>query len=82
MGKQRIVIKRSIKESQLFDQMPSRRGDFWNLLLCHGGYLVDMVLVLTTIDGCTQPLDAYHWYPRSLLKTLLMVSGIVLAHVY
>ena len=81
MDKQRIIIKRSTKEAELFDQMPSRHGDFWELLLCHGGSLFDKVYMIATNDGCTLPSDAYRWYPRSLFKSLLLVI-VILCHVY
>ena len=81
LDKQRIVIRRSVKEAQLFDQMPSRHGDFWELLLCHGGNIFDRVYMIAVKDGCTMPLDLYRWYPRSLFKTLLLVR-VILTHVY
>ena len=78
MDKQRIVISRSVKEVQLFDHMPSQFEDWWLTLICHGGSLFDMVFVIAARNGCTEtPLDAYRWYPRSLLKTLLLVSAIL-----
>ena len=79
---QRIVIMRSVKEAELFDQLPSQQEDFLELLLCHGGSLFDKIYIEATKDGCTQLLDSYRWYPRSLFKTLLLVRCIVLAHVY
>ena len=81
MDKQRIVIMRGVKEAELFDQMPSRHEDFWELLLCHGGRLFDHIFVIAAKYGCTQSSVAYYWYPRSLFKTLLLVSAI-LAHIY
>ena len=56
--------------------------DFWVTLLCHGGSHFYTVSVNIAKDGsCIQPLTLpaeYRWYPRSLLKTLLLVSGEIL----
>ena len=78
--KQRIVIRRSVKEAELFDQMPSRNGEFWELLLCHGGNIVDKFFVIATKNGCTQSTNTMSWYPRCLIKSLLLVSAVLLAY--
>jgi len=79
VDKQRIVIGRSLEEAELFDQKPwwLNEEHLWELLLCRGGTIFDMVHVLFT-DTQSVAVDAYHWYPRSLLKTLLLVSAILL----
>jgi len=77
--KQDIIITRGIGHADLFDQMPSLGEDFWVTLLCHGGGHLDECRV--SIDdheaesGNTRPLAAYRWYPRTLFKTLLLVSA-------
>jgi len=74
---QQIVIRRSVKDVELFDQMPSPlHGDWWLTLLCRGGNIFDMIFVIAAKNGCTQPLPTYRWYTRSLFKSLLLVSAI------
>ena len=81
MDKQRIVIWRSVAEAELFDQKPllsqHNEDDYWQLLLCRGGTIFDMVHVVADEEGCAQTADAYRWYPRSLFKALLLVSAVL-----
>ena len=84
MDKQRIVIMRSVKEADLFDQMPSPlHGDWWLTLLCHSSRLFDRVIVDIVIEESSKrsrPVYHYHWYPRCIFKSLLLVSAILLAN--
>ena len=86
VDKQRIVIRRNTDEAELFNQKPTLlqhydedEDDYWLTLLCHGGRIFDLVHVMADKEGCKQSvaLDAYRWYPRSLFKTLLLVSAIL-----
>jgi len=82
VDKQRIVIRRSFEEAELFDQKPSSLNEqFWELLLCRGGSILDKIFVVVDKEGCcaqsVAAVDAYRWYPRSLLKTLLLVSTVL-----
>ena len=79
-----IDITRGIGQAELFDQMPSLGEDLWVTLLCHGGSRIDEVVVNVVNDWRTRtrpPLTACRWYPRTLLKTLLLVRTI-LAHIF
>ena len=63
--------------------MPSFGEDFWEMLLCHGGCLVDGVDIDTVYvwiehNGHKRSPPVYRWYPRSLFKTLLLVSVAIL----
>ena len=82
VSKKNIVINRSIGHAELFDQMPSSltlEENFWLPLLCHGDSLVDQVAVRIDDGSPTPPpLAEYRWYPRTLFKTLLLVSGAIL----
>jgi len=66
---------------ELFDWVPPLNlVDFWEMLLCRGGSLVHRVDVgISKKHAYYIPLPAYRWYPRSLVKTLLLVSGAFLA---
>ena len=93
-AKKIMFITRGLASEEMFDRMPPLpfKDDFWELLLCRGGRLVDLIFV--DIDGHlsdsvsgdhahsarpTLPMPAtYRWYPRSLLKTLLLVRGAIL----
>ena len=74
-----IKITRALGEEELFDgALP--HPNFWELLLTRGAEHVDTVSVYLPYGSCTHPLHhassavCYRWYPRSLLKTLLLVS--------
>ena len=72
-----LLITGSIEKAELFDWPPPLQ-DFWELLLCHGGRLVDefSVSINDVADVCKSRPAEYRWYPGSLLKSLLMVSAI------
>ena len=77
--KRLIKIRRDIDEEDLFDGGPPYADpNFWVLLLTRGAAYVDVVSVYLTVESCTHPLPTpaacFRWYPRSLLKTLLLVS--------
>jgi len=72
-----ITITANIAKAELFDTLPSQIEDFWPKLLCHGGSLVDHVIV--NVDNKCSSIDRpseYRWYPHTLIKTLLLVSAI------
>ena len=75
--KRLIQIERGIDEEDLFDGGPPH-PNFWVLLLTRGADQLDAVSVFPTKESNAQPLRSptprYCWYPRSLLKQLLMVS--------
>ena len=79
-SKKCIEISRSYENVELLDLAPPL-ADFWKLLLCRGGSLVGEVNVGIVKNGdivppANLPLPPpKNWYPRSLVKTLLMVSG-------
>ena len=74
-----ITIKRAVEHAELLDHMPSQFGeDLWlKTLLCHGGSLVREVAVNVNLHMRMfdeRPHPEFRWYPRSLLKTLLLVG--------
>ena len=76
-SKKRITIASNREKAELFDR-PQPLAGFWTALLCRGGGLVDEVSVLFNTtpnkDGADRH-SAYRWYPRTLIKTLLLVSA-------
>ena len=62
---------RSTNNKELFCQPPPLQ-DFWELLLSRGGSLLSKVSV--HITGARRRAQVCRWYPRSLFKTLLLVS--------
>ena len=54
------------------DQISVLGEDFWAILLCNGGSRIDAVTVHAAHDGSRVP---FRWYPRTLLKQLVLVSG-------
>ena len=75
-SKKCIDISLNVEKPELFDQhLPLKTvEDFWELLLCHGGSLVEEVTVGMDINGRTPPTEQ-RLYPRSLIKTLLLVGA-------
>ena len=75
-GKKCIDISRRAEKADLFDCPPPLQN-FWELLLCRGGSLVGEVNVAIARGGQVPPSDHhFYWYPRSLVKMLLLVSAI------
>jgi len=72
-SKKHIIITANIEKAELFDRPPPLAG-FWSALLCRGGSLIDQVGVLFDTKGGTDQSSVYRWYPRTLIKTLLLVS--------
>ena len=83
-SKQRIEITRNSCYAEMFDQMPSLGDEFWLTLLCRGGSLIYSIHVDIDYNHCLQPPlpKANRWYRQSLLKTLVLVSGAILAHIF
>ena len=77
-SKKRIIITGNIEKAELFDRPPPLK-DFWSALLCRGGSLVDKVIVQfdTNNANSTDRPSEYRWYPRTLIKTLILVSAIL-----
>ena len=76
-SKKRIIITGDIEKAELFERPPPLK-DFWSALLCRGGSLVDKVDVVFATNnkastGTGRPSE-YRWYPRTLIKVLLLVS--------
>ena len=77
-SKKRIIITGDIKKAVLFDRPPPLK-DFWTALLCRGGGLIDEVRVQfdTNNANSTGRPSEYRWYPRTLIKTILLVRTIL-----
>ena len=76
--KKEVYITGNMEKAELFDRPPPLTPeDLWQTLLCRGGRLVEKVLVKRGIDLTTPLLPAYRWYPRSLFKSLLLVSDVL-----